>query len=579
MIFRYSKKFINFLLATCFLCYLPTANLKAQEKKAKSKFKVGGSFSITQENFNYNSNDSMYRPYRPSSVTRFAGSTNLSYGKFSLPFSLSYTLQQGTAEYNSPIPTTFKLSDLFNFYNQLSFAPTYKSFQGFIGTQVPKFSELTSGSLPVFGVGFNWKPRKFRAAAFYGNAKRGVSSDTLNKIIGSYQRTSYGAKLGIGLEDSTHIYFIALRHTDDVNSASVNTKGVFAQENIVLSIDQMYWIAKRFFIKAETALSAFSPDLKDESLESDSFKLNVSPILTQIFTPRISSNYGVAGSGGIGYVAKKWSIRGKVKLFSPEYKTLSIPFLQSDRLEWTVEPKLKLFKDKVNINLSIGKRRDNILKNKLATAYQDLISGNINLQLTKNWNFNATYSNFGMRNTLANDTFRIQNINQNLALSSSYNIIGKKVTHTIMGAWMNDQFEDYNIVSGGLMNNQTRSYILNYTFGLIEKPLTLGLTGTYLQNNLAIGSLDLKMFSFTQGYLFGKKKKLSVNLTQNYQITSLKPYTPDENINITASVSYAVLKGLNLGTTSSIVIFKYGNTKPGILNQENSLRIVASYSF
>ncbi|MBP7511515.1 MAG: carboxymuconolactone decarboxylase family protein [Bacteroidia bacterium] len=48
------------------------------------------------------------------------GGTTLSYGKFSLPFSIAYTLQKGTAEFNSPIPSTFSWSDLLNYYNQLS---------------------------------------------------------------------------------------------------------------------------------------------------------------------------------------------------------------------------------------------------------------------------------------------------------------------------------------------------------------------------------------------------------------------------------------------------------------------------
>jgi hypothetical protein len=559
--------------------FLKPICLKAQDKKEKNKFKINGNLSVSQEFFSYNSNDSLYRPFRPESVTRFMGSTTLSYGKFSLPFSIAYSLQKGTAEYNSPIPSKFDLSDLLNYYNQLSLSPTYKSFQGFIGTQIPKYSELTCGDLPVFGLGFNWKPKKFRAAAFYGNAQKGVSTDTLQRIIGSYQRTSYGAKLGLGLEDSTHIYFIAIKHKDNPNSANVTTSGIRAQDNLVLSLDQMYWIAKRIFIKSETAISAFSPDLKDASLESDSFKLNVPTFFTNLYTPRLTSSYGIAGIGGIGYVAKKWSIKGNMKLFSPEYKTLSYPFLQSDRLEWTIEPRFSLFSGKVNFDGSYGKRTDNLYKNKLATAHQDLLSANLSLQITKSWNFNATYSNFGIRNTISNDTFRLQNSSQNLGLSSSYNITGEKIIHTIMAAWTQDQFVDYNIVSGNQMNNQTKVYILGYSIGLVEKPLSISLNGTYFENNLAVGKINFKMLSLSQSYIFGEKKNINVSLSQNYQITSLEPYEPDENMNIASTLSYTIAKGLNLGTTGSLVFFKYGSAKPGVQNRENSIRIIASYSF
>jgi hypothetical protein len=341
----------------------------------------------------------------------------------------------------------------------------------------------------------------------------------------------------------------------------------------------MYWIAKRIFIKSETAISAFSPDLKDASLESDSFKLNVPTFFTNLYTPRLTSSYGIAGIGGIGYVAKKWSIKGNMKLFSPEYKTLSYPFLQSDRLEWTIEPRFSLFSGKVNFDGSYGKRTDNLYKNKLATAHQDLLSANLSLQITKSWNFNATYSNFGIRNTISNDTFRLQNSSQNLGLSSSYNITGEKIIHTIMAAWTQDQFVDYNIVSGNQMNNQTKVYILGYSIGLVEKPLSISLNGTYFENNLAVGKINFKMLSLSQSYIFGEKKNINVSLSQNYQITSLEPYEPDENMNIASTLSYTIAKGLNLGTTGSLVFFKYGSAKPGVQNRENSIRIIASYSF
>lgn len=553
--------------------------LKAQEKKTKNKFKVSGNLSVSQEFFSYNSNDTLYNPYRPESLTRFMGSTAFSYGKFSLPFSISYTLQQGTAEYNSPIPSKFDLSDLLNYYNQLSLSPSYKSFQGFIGTQIPKYSELTCGDLPIFGLGFNWKPKKFRAAAFYGNAQRGVSTDTLLRLPGSYQRTSYGAKLGVGLEDSTHFYLIAIAHKDNPNSAIVTTPGIRAQDNIVISLDQMYWIAKRIFIKSETAISAFSPDLADPTLESDSFKLNIPSYITSIYSPRLSSSYGIAASSGIGYVAKAWSLGGKMRLFSPEYKTLSFPFLQSDRLEWTIEPKFNLFKGKINFDGSFGKRMDNLFLNKLTTAFQDLVSANLSIQLTKSWNLNANYSNFGIRNTIANDTFRLQNSNQNIGISSSYNITGEKYIHTIMAAYTQDEFIDYNIVSRGQMNNQTKVYVLGYSFGLVELPLNISINGTYFENNLAIGKLDFKMLSLTQSYVFGKKQNINVSLSENYQITTLLPYGPDENLNVATTLSYTIAKGLNLGTTGSLVFFKFGSAKPGIQNRENSIRMMVSYNF
>ncbi|MEI7979460.1 MAG: hypothetical protein WCI53_11495 [Bacteroidota bacterium] len=554
-------------------------NTNGQENKPKNKFKVTGNLSLTQEFFGYSNNDTSFKSYRPNSATRFAGSTSLSYGKFSLPFSISYTLQSKSAEYNSPIPSTFRLSDLLNYYNQLSLSPSYKSFQGFIGTQVPKYSELTSGDLPIFGGGFEWKPKKFRIAAFYGIAQRAANKDSLLKVNGTFKRTSFGGKLGIGLEEGTHFYIIGIRHQDDVNSAIVNSIMVKPQDNTVLSIDQKLLIAKKFFIKTEVAFSAFSSDLNESKLELDTLKLNINPLLLKLYTPRLSSRYGAAGTGSIGYNGTNWSLKFVNRIYSPEYKTLNFPFLQTDRLEYTVEPAFSIFSGKFNFQGSYGQRIDNIFFNKIARATQKLLSININGRFTNNWSYTLSHSNFGIQNTITNDTFRLNNINDNYSFSSTYILQRKKAIHTLTGVWNMADFEDYNIVSGGKSNNETQTFMVLYSFGLIKIPLSLSLSGTHLKNKLFLGDLAMQIISLNETYTFGKKKNISLMLSQNYQMTSLFAYSPDRAINLGTGINYIIFKGFNLGLNGNMNILSYGSAKPGIQNMENTIRILSSYNF
>jgi hypothetical protein len=576
----YLKTFLSYIkLLVVLICLIPTG-LKAQdEKKEKKKLKMNGNFSFSHDMFSSTSNDPTFIAYRPQSSSRLFAGTSISYGRFSLPFSFSYSLQQGTYGYASPIPSEFRLRDLMSFYNQLSFSPTYKSFQALIGTQVPTYSELTSGDLPVFGGGFIWRPRKIRISAFYGIAQRGIASDSLLNIPGAYKRTSFGTKIGIGDEEGTHLYLIGLRHQDDPNSVIVKSFDIKPEDNTVLSVDQKLVIAKKFFIKTELALSAYSSDLKEATLESDSFKLNIHPILRSLYTPRFSSRYGAAGTSAIGYTGNNWSLKFVNRIFSPDYRTLNLPFLQTDRLEYTIDPAFTLFKGKFSFQGSYGQRTDNLLNNKIAKTNTKLLSININGRFTNSWAYNFSHSNFGIQNTITNDTLRLNNISENYTLGSTYVIQRKKVNHIISGMWSKAAFEDYNIVSGSQSNNETQTFMLMYSASLLKTPLTISLSGTHLQNKLFLGDLAMQIITFSQSYSIGKKQNVNLSFSQNYQMTSLFNSSPDKAINLGGGINFVIGKGFSLGANANMNILRYGSTKPGIQNMENMLRMLTSYSF
>ncbi len=555
-------------------------NVYGQDSKSKSKFKVTGGINLSQDFFLYQSNDTLYRPYRPKSFTRIAAYTTFSYGKFSLPFSFSYILQQkGSESINSPIPSNFNLRDLLNNYNQLSFSPTFGKLQINLGTQVPKYSELSCGDLPIFGVGFDWKPKRFRAAAFYGISQRGISSDSINRVVGSYQRTSFGGKLGVGEEEKSHFYINLVKHDDIVNSATVNSPGVLPQENVVVSVENKLVFFKKFFIKSELGLSAYSNNLKVATLESDSFTLTINPIIKSLFKPRFTSSYGAAFVGSFGYKGTYWGFTTLGKAYSPEYRTLSYPFFQSDRLEWLVEPYFILFKSKVSLNGSIGVRKDNFFAKKLSVNTQTIGSANLTLMPTSNWIINLMYANFGMQNNVTNDTIRIQNVFSSYGINTSYTILRKKFNHVIMFSFFKNEFEDFNIVSGNFSNNITTTTTLGYSLNFLKIPLTLSTSGTIAENIIYLGTLKINMASINASYVLGKSKKANIGLGLNIIQTKQIEGTPNFNFTNTLTLSYKLAKKLNIGTNATVNLLRYGSIKPGIANTESSIRLFANYTF
>lgn len=571
-------KFCFHLLMVLFMCCSHIALAQNESTTNPPKVKISGSLGLSQDFFSYSSNDLLYKPYRPKSVTRFMGSTSLIYGRFSMPFSLSLSTQDGST-FNSPIPKKFRFKDLLNNYNQLSLSPKIGSFQALLGTQVPKYSELTTGDLPIFGAGMAWSPRKFRVAMFYGMSQRGVSFDTLTNNPGSYRRMSMTGKLGVGHEDSTHIYFIASKHTDNINSAIVSPEGERPQQNVVGSMDFKVLLFKKFYIQGEGAISALSSDLAASTLESDSFKLNVPKVLTNIFPPRLSSSFGAAGIGAIGYNGENWGFRGVSRIYSSDYKTLNYPFLQSDRFEWLFEPRFKLFKSKFSFAGSIGQRRDNLLNNKIATAYQTLGSANANIQLTSRWSLSGNYANFGMRNTVTNDTFRLQNVSENMSITSNYMFNTLKTTHTISATYTQDKYDDFNIVTGILSDNNSRIYLLTYTLGFQSLPLTLSMVGTHFENRISAGNVSVNMATLIASYPFGKNQDINVSLQGNIMRTALLEFTPDDNITTSLNIGYLIAKKVSVGFSGTLNVYRYGTAKPGVNYRENALRLFANYSF
>ena len=332
-------------------------------------------------------------------------------------------------------------------------------------------------------------------------------------------------------------------------------------------------------MQGEVAISAFTSDLNASTFESDSLKLNVAPVVLQIFNPRLSSSFGAAGIGAMGFDGTNWGFRAISRVYSPGYRTLNYPFLQSDRFEWLFEPRFNLFKNKFSFTGSIGQRQDNLLNNKLATAYQTLGSANVTIQLTPKWSVSGNYANFGMRNTINNDTFRLQNVSDNLSVTSNYTFNLTKTTHTISGTYTQSQYDDFNVVTGALSDNNSKIYLLSYTLGFSSFPLTVSAVGTQFENRISAGTVAVKMATLMLAYPFGKNKDINVSLQGNIMRTTLLEFTPDENITTTLNVGYIIAKKVNVGLNGTLNVFRYGTAKPGVNYRENSLRMFAGYSF
>ncbi|MCX6185873.1 MAG: hypothetical protein NTU43_02605, partial [Bacteroidetes bacterium] len=191
-------------------------NIFAQESKWKWKF--SGNMGLYGDFYSMISDTpGAVAARRPGSSGRFMVNTSLSFGDFSLPMSMMLSPGQSSVVYPN-LPPGNLIDYVRNPNNRIGIAPKYKWAQLMLGTQVPMYSELSVGDLPVFGAGLNLSPGKFRFAVFAGTSQLAINEDTAKNIQGIYARNIYSAKIGYGKEDLSHLYLIASMMEDDTSS-------------------------------------------------------------------------------------------------------------------------------------------------------------------------------------------------------------------------------------------------------------------------------------------------------------------------------------------------------------------------
>jgi hypothetical protein len=513
-------------------------------------------------------------PRRPGTMARFVAEASISYGSFSLPVSLM--LASGQFSVILPkVPRGNFLNYIKDPSNRVGIAPKYKWIQLLLGTQVPQYSALSVGDLPAFGAGINLTPGKFRFSAFAGTTQLAINEDTAKHIKGIYARKIYSGKIGVGAEDASHIYLIASVLRDDTSSLSHKPVNTMPQNGVLSSLDYKINLGKHYYIKGEVAGSLFTRDARSRA--GGSFKLPFE-IPSKIYTLQEASRLSFASDLSIVKEGKIFSIKANGKYIGDGFVPLGYPFMQTDRAEVTIDPSLNLFKSKVQLSGSIGKRIDNLAKARSTTTTQTLSSVNLNYQCTERLSLSGSFSNFGFRNPLVNDTFRVEMVTLSWNFSPVYTVTTGSGMHVCSGMFARNTFKDFNTISGALNDNDSHSAVLSYLFSKVKIPLTLSAMASYFDNNTSYGKFATKSLNLGAGYKFFKKK---LNTMAGLTITesAIGPKAAGSQIMVTTGIKYAPTKKINLTVNGSVNLFKFGVTRPGISYVEDLLRTSLTYKF
>ena len=553
----------------CFMFW--TCHLIGQEQK--SKWKIGGNAGIYGDFYSLNSDTpGAVDSRRPGVMGRFVVNTTVSYGKFSMPISMM--LSDGQYSVILPhLPEGNLIDYIKNPINRIGIAPKYKWAQLLLGTQVPQYSELSVGDLPVFGAGINLSPGKFRFSVFAGTSQLAIKQDTTKNIQGIYARNIYSAKIGFGKEDASHFYLISSIIEDDTNSIKTKPVNTLPQKGVLSSIDYKLKIGKKYTLKGEVAGSAFTRDIRSKSLTIPSIDIPAG-----IFKIQESSRFDYATVLSISKEGKIFNLKLTGKYIGDGFVPLGFPFMQTDRLEVSIDPGINLLKNKIQFSSSIGTRYNNLSGARAATTTQTIGFVNLNLQFTERFSLATSFNNFSFRNSLRNDTFRIDMVTLSWSVSPNYVYTTDKNMHIFNVMYSQNTFTDFNTISGALSDNDARNAVISYMISKVKNPFNISTVLSYFDNNTSLGLLTTTALNLTTGYKFFSKK-LNTSLGITYSDNQVNSFAGGTQVMTLLGLKYTVKKKIDFSINGSINLFKYGAEKPGISYRENLLRTSISYKF
>jgi hypothetical protein len=547
------------------------------EEVAEPFLKFSGEITLTSDLYSHSASpDSGQKGRRPPSLHRLIFTPTLTIGGLlSLPFNIILTSPETNTNTPSVAHPTIAqfLQNPANSLGFSSISPKIGWAQFNAGSFTPTLTPLTAGDLQLFGGGFDLRPAGLQFSASAGVAQRAVEPDAVLRTTGRYRRDLYGGRVGIGDPDSTSFGVNVVYAKDDLSSLSNNilsvtpahasfedptvtlpadTSRLQAQEGAVASINVGVAIGEGIVFKCEGATSVFTRNQKAEEK-----KITGNP-LASVFTMRNSTQTDLAGSASFGIKRSTWAIALSGLYMGAGYVPIGYTFLQSDRFEWKVSPELKLFDRKLELRGSLGQRVNNLSKTKGETSTLMIGSGYMNAEFSDAFSLSATYSNFGIRNDQRSDTLKVQNVSQSISIDPTVMIIGETLTHMIGISAALDAYDDYNTVSGALNSNKTRSLTSNYSLSFSENPLSIGLIGTYLENELPLGTLILRSVGVTAGYsLFDRKFVPSLSLTLGGSTDG--GGNTDKQIFLRGGFRWEIFKDFSLSATAGNNRYRYGN--------------------
>ncbi|HVX52378.1 MAG TPA: hypothetical protein VHB48_19625 [Chitinophagaceae bacterium] len=553
---------------TC--CYMP---VKAQTADSSSKvlprpsLNVSGTMGISYEMYGLDLNPAgnYYTPRRPWNLVRYMFNPTFNFGGVTLPVNINFTPTQtnfatppslgGYGSAGAGKQTLWQF--LTNPLNNIGIAPKYKWAQALLGTQYLNYSDFSTGDIGLFGYGFALTPGKFRIKFFNGTSQRPISYDAsaTPPVIGAYQRNNWMAQLGMEEEGK---YSLSLNFTkgkdiiNSVNPAPTAISGILPQEGFTASFVIKTVIAKDYYFNTEFAHSIYT---LDETQPASSLGAKG---LEPFITARTTTKADNAIQASFGRKSKNLDIGFTSKYIGAGFQTAGYPFMQPDRLDYTLNTRISALQNNMNITASAGQRVNNLSSNTLKSK-QFIANINWFVQFSSHFNINANYNNFGFQTSGIGG---LRNVSNDISINPSFNWSTSKMLNLITVTYTFSKYEEQqNFPPFAITNNTTHTAVLTYVPTFFSKQYTMDFTLMYFHNKVPLvlpNYLVTALYSATGNINVPMaKRKFILKGQVMYTYNEVNGSSEGNNVICTAGADWNITKKLTWNLSATGNLFKY----------------------
>jgi hypothetical protein len=544
--------------------------------RSSDLFRLTGSLGLYYDFYNASAtNFETFRPRYPTNLGRFSVQTTLMAGPFfSMPVGIDVSMGQTT--YHLPqIPEERLIDYVRNPRNNIHINPSYKWASAWIGTQTPSFSTLTTGDIPLFGLGTELRPGNFILSAHYGTSQLAVNANPFQNIAGAYRQHIYAARMGYGKEDGSLFMINLVKIKDDIESVEKRPAGLRPKEGVVLSPLLQVRFSPTVMFKTETAASVYTRNLLGPDLFIDN---DIIPIAEIFLDVNGSTNIDFSNITSIDWQSDVAGLGMEVRYVGPGFEPAGYRAMERDLIDYNLKANFKLFQNSVIINGTTGIRTNN-LNNTTAESTQRFIA-NVNLfaRVSEVFSFNSSYSNFGFRNNVLMDTLKIEMIQNRFTFSPTIQWQAKQINHMIGLTGTLQSFDEFNVFTGDFNTTSSQSFTGNYNMVFKDIPLNLGLMGMFLENTTPATELNLYNIRLMARYRL-LDKKLTPRILFSYTGVERDENTADQKLQLQINTSYKITDAMELKAGYNMSAYIYGTFRPGARTNENRIKLAVSHRF
>lgn len=530
--------------------------LFAQDKKA---FSISGTMGATYEGYWLTTKPAGWNGYtarRPANQFRFNFSPNMKFGKFKLPFNVNFATKP--TNFAGPYAGIAKQSVgqfLTNPMNNFGVNPSYKWAELQLGTQYLKYSDLSTGDIGIFGAGFDLRPGTYRFKFFTGVSQQGINYVALPipGVQGAFKRTNYMFQLGKEREGKYELAFNFSKGKDNPTSSSPPPVTIKPQEGFTMSLVTNVFFKGGWYFKSEAARSLYTRNVNDPAAQNPSFK--------PFIDGHTSTVLDYAAQGSIGKKSKDFDIGATVKYLGAGFQTTGYPYLQPDKLDYTINTRINTWKNKMNIVASLGQRVNNV-SNTATKAKQFIANVNWFTQFDDQFSLNMSFNNFGFNTTgvTMNNIPSLKNVSNDLGINPTYTWSNSKMSNLLSLSYNYSKYTETTILGNVTTssNNTTHTVLLTYVPTFLTKEISPDFSALYFHNNTAGAAISLLTFSAGVSAPLAKKK-VQLRAQLQYTIGKLNTFSNNKNFVGSANVDVKLSKKLNWNNSFTSNYFKYGD--------------------